>query len=150
MKEVNWENIILVDEDDNDIDYYIVINRPKFKSRIIPSNKILFFHMEPNMQFTSWYQEFLNKFSSEDLLFNGKHLYHRNNIGQLSFEDFFGEHKGDYNDVVMNIQFSSISDEDAGDFICKDGDFYNDSACSTCPAGSFITGGLPSIKCFKR
>ena len=36
--------------------------------------------MEPNMAFTPWYKEFLNKFSSKDLLFNGLHKYHRNNV----------------------------------------------------------------------
>lgn len=76
-----WENLEIVDENSENIDYYVVINRPKLTSnKLIPSNKIILFHMEPNMNFVPWYKEYLNEFSSEDLLFNGKHLYHHNNV----------------------------------------------------------------------
>jgi hypothetical protein len=81
MKNYTFENIKLVNEED-DVDFYVIINRPNFKNKNleIPSNKCIVFHMEPNMLFTPWYTDFLIKFTSQDLFFKGYHKYHRNNI----------------------------------------------------------------------
>jgi len=105
-----WDNIILVNEKEINIDYYIVINRPNFinKNTKIDSNKILFFHMEPNMIFTPWYKEFLNYFESKDLLFNGKHLYHRNNVDWHLSKDYSYFMNNNKFDKIYNNKLSMV------------------------------------------
>ena len=105
-----WDNIILVNEKDTNIDYYVVINRPNFinKNTKIDSNKILFFHMEPNMIFTPWYKEFLNYFESKDLLFNGKHLYHRNNVDWHLSKDYSYFMNNNKFDKIYNNKLSMV------------------------------------------
>ena len=105
-----WDNIILVNEKDTNIDYYVVINRPNFinKNTKIDSNKILFFHMEPNMIFTPWYKEFLNYFESKDLLFNGKHLYHRNNVDWHLSKDYSYFINNNHFDKIYNNKLSMV------------------------------------------
>jgi len=105
-----WDNIILVNEKDTNIDYYVVINRPNFinKNTKIDSNKIIFFHMEPNMIFTPWYKEFLNYFESKDLLFNGKHLYHRNNVDWHLSKDYSYFINNNSFDKIYNDKLSMV------------------------------------------
>jgi hypothetical protein len=87
-----WNNLRLVDENHSSIDYYIIINRANFSKPVeIPSDKCIVFHMEPNVEFIPWYREFAMYFNSNDLLFNGKHLYHKNNVDwhlSASYKDF--------------------------------------------------------------
>ena len=117
MRDYEWDNLRLVNEED-DVDFYVIINRPKFKNPNIeiPSNKCIIFHMEPNMLFTPWYTEFLVKFNSQDLFFKGLHKYHRNNIDwhlSKSFEElvvskFDSKPKGNTISMIMSNRRDNI------------------------------------------
>lgn len=112
----SWDNLRLVDENHPDIDYYVIINRANFSRDVsIPSDKCIVFHMEPNMIFTPWYIEFLSYFSSMDLLYNGKHFYHKNNIDwhlSLSYSELDNlkveKTKGNALSMVMSSRLDNI------------------------------------------
>lgn len=115
-EENRWDNLRLVDESCNDIDYYVIINRANFSGDVsIPSDKCIVFHMEPNMEFVPWYREFVTYFNSNDLLFNGKHIYHMNNIDwhlSLSYSQWFNTNivktKDDKISMVMSNRQDNI------------------------------------------
>jgi len=113
-----WENITIVDEEHTDIDFFVIINRPNFKNKNveIPSSKCIIFHMEPNMLFTPWYNEFITKFNSSDFVFNGLHKYHRNNIdwhlsknfNELVVSKFNNKPKGNTISMILTSRRDNI------------------------------------------
>ena len=103
------------------VGFFIIPNGDSLNP-LLPEGAKVTFLLNDQGQWTGYYngnlvngEEAPAYFSDPNLNPDGGATHSSNNEGQISFEDLFGgSSDGDYNDVVVNVQFSSYTGPDVG------------------------------------
>ncbi|WPX99357.1 DUF4114 domain-containing protein [Candidatus Megaera polyxenophila] len=103
------------------VGFFIIPNGDSLNP-LLPEGAKLTFSLNDQGQWTANYngnpingEEAPAYFSDPNLNPDGGATHSSNNEGQISFEDLFGgSSDGDYNDVIVNVQFSSYTGPDVG------------------------------------
>jgi len=103
------------------VGFFIIPNGDSLNP-LLPEGAKVTFLLNDQGQWTGYYngnpvngEEAPAYFSDPNLNPDGGATHSSNNEGQISFEDLFGgSSDGDYNDVIVNVQFSSYTGPDVG------------------------------------